>query len=41
MPYAIENGEVYKPSKMPEGTVVVVDGHRRYLSYAKGPGAFK
>jgi N-acetylglucosamine-6-phosphate deacetylase len=28
MPYAIENGKVYRPSKMPEDTVVVVDGHR-------------
>jgi N-acetylglucosamine-6-phosphate deacetylase len=28
MPYAIENGEVYRPSRMPEDTVVVVDGHR-------------
>jgi N-acetylglucosamine-6-phosphate deacetylase len=28
MPYAIENGEVYKPSKMPEGTVVIVDGNK-------------
>jgi N-acetylglucosamine-6-phosphate deacetylase len=25
MPYAIENGDVYTPSRMPEGTVIVVD----------------
>jgi N-acetylglucosamine-6-phosphate deacetylase len=28
MSYAIESGEVYKPSKMPEGTVVIVDGNK-------------
>jgi N-acetylglucosamine-6-phosphate deacetylase len=28
MRYAIENGEVYRPFEMPEGTVIVVDGNK-------------
>jgi len=28
MPYAIENGEVYSPFKMPKGTVVIVDENK-------------
>ena len=28
MTYAIENGEVYTPSKMPRGTVVIIDGSK-------------
>jgi N-acetylglucosamine-6-phosphate deacetylase len=28
MPFVIENGEVYKPRKMPEGTVIVVEGNK-------------
>jgi N-acetylglucosamine-6-phosphate deacetylase len=28
MQYAIENGEVYRPFEMPEGTVIVVDGNK-------------